>query len=298
MTIDVAQDQHDIHVIHLSGEMDLYSSNALKESVAALWKEGHGRLIIDLSELEYVDSSGIGALLGVYSSSQKRGHGIVFCGATGSVLKVIELTKLDGFLPLERSVDAAVERLTPSEETPHTRSTVRQLIVDPDSPLLDTRNMYHKRFYLDLTKVRRLANLIAQKAPNHLRDINILEQQISELLKNAVKHGNGNDPTKAVAVWFRFTDESAHLIVEDEGPGFQLLEEWNDFYRKKIEAYQAKDFEAMMNYLAFRTDKSTEHDGGNAMMAAVEYWNEGVVFNEARNRIAVMRSFRAEDTDV
>ncbi len=297
MTIDVSEDRPEIRTIHLTGEMDLYSSNALKETVAELWKDGHTRLVIDLSELDYVDSSGIGALLGVYSSSQKRGHRIIFCGATGSVLKVIELTKLDGFLPLERSLEQALEAITPTEEASQQGDSIRQLIVDPDSPLLDTRNMYHKRFYLDLSKVRRLANLIAQKAPNHLRDINILEQQISELLKNAVKHGNGNDPTKSVAVWFRFTDESARLIVEDEGPGFRLLEEWNAFYRKKIEAYHAKDFEAMMNYLAFRTDNSTEHDGGNAMMAAVEYWNEGVVFNEPRNRIAVMRSFHHDGSE-
>lgn len=295
MKIDLHEDRHGIQILGLTGEMDLYSSGSLKETVVGLWNDGVSRLVIDLSQLEYVDSSGIGVLLAVYSSSQKRGNRIVFSGATGSVMKVIELTKLDGFLPLERSTEKAIETLAPAEELAQGKeSEVRQLLVNPDSPLLDTRNMYHKRFYLDLSQVRRLANLIAQKAPNHLRAINILEQQISELLKNAVKHGNNNDPTKAVAVWFQFTDESARLIVEDEGPGFQKLEEWNGFYRKKIEAYHAKDFEAMMNYLAFRTENSGSDDGGNAMMAAVEYWNEGVVFNTSRNRVAVMRSFGEE----
>lgn len=295
MKIDTREDRHGIHILELTGEMDLYSSNTLKETVVQLWNDGVTRLVIDLSQLEYVDSSGIGVLLAVYSSSQKRGNRITFAGATGSVMKVIELTKLDGFLPMEPSTERSIEALAPSETSQQAdHSKIRQLIVDPHSPLLDTRNMYHKRFYLDLSQVRRLANLIAQKAPNHLRDINILEQQISELLKNAVKHGNGNDSSKAVAVWFQFTDESARLIVEDEGPGFQKIEEWNEFYRNKIEAYHAKDFEKMMNYLAFRTEQSGQEDGGNAMMAAVEYWNEGVVFNEARNRVAVMRSFEEE----
>jgi serine/threonine-protein kinase RsbW len=49
-----------------------------------------------------------------------------------------------------------------------------------------------------------------------------------------------------------------------------------------------------MEFLSYRTENSTEHDGGNAMMAAVEYWNDGVVFNDRRNRVAAMRSFGEE----
>jgi anti-anti-sigma factor len=287
---------HGIEVVQLGGEMDLYSANRVKETVAEIWEAGRTPVIIDLTELEYVDSSGIGVLLYLYSTSQKRSCPIVFCGSHGSVQKVIELTKLDGFLPMEADTERAIARLAPtvSPTQEETAEPVRQLIVDDRSPLLDTRGMFHKEFYLDLTQVRRLASLIAQRAPMHLRDINILEQQISELIKNAVRHGNGNDRTKAVRVWFLFTDESARLIVEDEGSGFQQLEQWNEFYRCKIECYRRQDFDGMMEYLTFRTDASTEHDGGNAMMAAVEYWNEGVVFNAARNRVAVMRSFFAD----
>lgn len=296
MTIDVTNHEHDIRVVSLSGDLDLYSSGSLKDEVLRQWEDGARRVVIDLTQLDYLDSSGVGTLLYAYSSSQKRGTGICFAGAGGSVMRVIELTKLHGFLPLATTVDDALAALAPDqdEQQPAERDSVRQLVVDPKSPLFDTRGMYHKVFHLDLSQVRRLANLIAQKAPPHLRDINILEQQISELLKNAVKHGNKNDPTKDLRVWFLFTEESARMIVQDEGDGFQKLEEWNEFYRRKIEAYRAQDFERMMHYLSFRTDTSTDEDGGNAMMAAVEYWNEGVVFNERRNAIAVMRSFGDE----
>jgi hypothetical protein len=145
--------------------------------------------------------------------------------------------------------------------------------------------------YIDFTHIRRLANLISRKAPPEIRDINMLEQQISELIKNAVKHGNKNDKDKAVRIWFSFSAAHAHLIVEDEGEGFAEIERWNEFYRNKIECYQNQDYERMMNYLAFRTETSDDTDGGNALFAAVEYWNEGVVFNEARNAVAVCRRF-------
>jgi len=293
MTLETEQLDDDIHVVALSGDMDLYSANQVKESVVSLWESGHTRLIIDMSALNYVDSSGIGVLLYVYSSSQKRSYQVVFCGASGAVARVIELTKLRGFLPLEPNRNAAIARFTPSSAE-EASEDIRQLVVDGSSPLFDTRGMYHKEFTIDLSQVRRLSNLIAQRAPQHLRDINILEQQISELIKNAVKHGNKNDRTRAVKIWFEFSDETARLIVEDEGEGFQQLEEWNEFYRKKIECYRAQDFDRMIEFLTFRTQNSTDEDGGNAMMAAVEYWNNGVVFNEKRNAVAVMRSFTDE----
>ena len=292
MTISTEDLERNIQLLALEGDMDLYSATQVKEKVVSIWEAGGTRLLVDLTKLNYVDSSGIGVLLYVYTSSQKRGHTVVFCGAHGSVAKVIELTKLTGFLPLEQDREAAIARFTPAEPAVTAAvDDIRQLIVDEKSPLFDKRGMYFKDFNIDLTHVRRLSNLIAQRAPAHLRDINILEQQISELIKNAVKHGNGNDRNKSVKIWFQFTDETARLIIEDEGPGFQNLERWNEFYRRKIECYRRQDFEKMMEYLTFRTERSTDDDGGNAMMAAVEYWNEGVVFSETRTGVAVMRSF-------
>jgi hypothetical protein len=148
-------------------------------------------------------------------------------------------------------------------------------------------------FNIDISYVRRLSNLIAQQAPQEIREINMLEQQISELIKNAVRHGNKNDPNKSVYIWFSFDAWRARLIVEDEGEGFQNIEEWNEFYRKRTECYQRGDYEEMLNYLQFRTAESSEDDGGNALFAAIEYWNDGIVFNDARNAVAVQRSFRS-----
>lgn len=291
MQVEHRELQEQIELLRPTGEMDLYSSARLKEKVQELWEAGSRRFIIDCGELTYLDSSGVGVLLYAYTGTQKRNGAVWFCGITGPVAKVIELTKLNGFLPIADSVESAVEELGPPEESSEVER-IKQLKVDSKSPLFDTRGLYHKEFSIDLSQVRRLSNLIAQRAPTEFQEINILEQQISELLKNAVKHGNKNDKRKKIKLWFGFSGSTARLIVEDEGEGFQELEAWNEFYRKKIECYQKQDFEGMMNYLTFQTEKSSPEDGGNAMMAAVEYWNRGVVFNEKRNAVAVKRDFR------
>jgi hypothetical protein len=230
-------------------------------------------------------------LLYGFTGSQKRDVSIRFAGATNEVLGVLRMTKLDGFLPFSRSVEEASEALR-GEVTEEQDQTVRGLEVDESSPLFDTSQMYQKTFYIDLGQVRRLSNLIAQQAPKEIREINMLEQQVSELIKNAVRHGNKNDKSKPVHIWFAFSTAKARVIVQDEGAGFENLEEWNAFYRKRIQCYREQDFDGMMHYLSFRTDESTENDGGNALFAAVEYWNDGVVFNEQRNAVAVQRTFR------
>jgi serine/threonine-protein kinase RsbW len=167
----------------------------------------------------------------------------------------------------------------------------KQIRVDGKSPLFDTAGMFHKTFPSDFRQIRYFTLLVVQKAPIEIKEINLLEQQISELIKNAVKHGNKSDASKSVDVWFRFSDDSARLIVQDEGEGFKRMEEWNKFNRQRTACFQAQDFERMAEFVSFITPDSDAHDSGNALFAALEYWDGGVVLNASRNCIAVAKSF-------
>lgn len=166
-----------------------------------------------------------------------------------------------------------------------------ELRVDENNKLFDKTNMFYKKFASDPRQIRYYALVIVQKAPSEIQEINLLEQQISELLKNAVKHGNHGDPAKSVHVWFYFSKDEARLIVEDEGEGFKDLEKWNAFNKERIRILAARDFDALDQFVSFRTARSDEHDGGNALFAAMEYWDEGMVYNNKRNAVAVGKRF-------
>lgn len=168
---------------------------------------------------------------------------------------------------------------------------IKLLKVDEKHQLFSDNGMFYKEFPSDYRQIRYFTLLIVQKAPHEIKEINLLEQQISEIIKNAVKHGNKNDPEKKVKVWFYFSTEEARMIVEDEGPGFQDLEKWNKFNKKRIECFLNDNYEELGNYVSYTTEHSDEHDGGNALFAAVEYWNGGVVFNKKKNKIAVKKTF-------
>jgi hypothetical protein len=165
------------------------------------------------------------------------------------------------------------------------------ILVDETNELFDRAGMFYKKFPSDFRQIRYFTLLILQKAPPEMKEINLLEQQISELIKNAVKHGNRKDPTKNVHVWFAFNESSARIIVQDEGEGFKRLEEWNEFNRRRNDCFKRQDFEEMANYVSFLTPESDEHDGGNALFAAVEYWDAGFVFNGKKNCVAAAKHF-------
>jgi hypothetical protein len=163
--------------------------------------------------------------------------------------------------------------------------------IDGNDPLFDTKGMFYKEFPSDLRQVRFFSLLIVQKAPAEIKEINLLEQQVSELIKNAVRHGNKMDPSKKVRVWASFSKNHAHLVVEDEGEGFQDLEKWNEFNLKRTECFEQQNFEELEKYFSYRSETSNEDDGGNALFAALEYWDGGIVFNDARNAVAVYKYF-------
>jgi anti-anti-sigma factor len=56
--------------------------------------------IFDLSGVLYMDSTGLGMLVGLYVSSRKKGICMTICGCTPRVLELIKLTKMDSVLPI------------------------------------------------------------------------------------------------------------------------------------------------------------------------------------------------------
>ena len=169
---------------------------------------------------------------------------------------------------------------------------IKELRVDENDALFDKTNMLYKEFPPDFRQIRYFTLLIVQSAPLEIKEINLLEQQISEVIKNAVKHGNKCDINKKVSVWYSFSPTHAHLIVEDEGEGFKDLEKWNEFNRKRLNCLHDQNYEDLANYVSFRTLDSDDQDGGNALFAALEYWNGGFVFNEKRNGVAMLKKFQ------
>ena len=98
----------DVYIIDVNGEMDLYNSYKIKELVMKMLEKNVKFFVINLEQVDYIDSSGIGALIYICSTIKKMNLKLAIASVHGSVKKVIELTKLTGYFPMAISVEDAL----------------------------------------------------------------------------------------------------------------------------------------------------------------------------------------------
>jgi serine/threonine-protein kinase RsbW len=170
------------------------------------------------------------------------------------------------------------------------RLIIRKLIVDDRNELFDAQGMRYIEFPSDFSRIREFTARVLEDCPESFKEGNLLEQQLSEIIKNGIKHGNRSDPSKSLRVWYDLR-KRARFIVEDRGEGFLALDEWNDFFRRRQTALFNEDFDAFLALASYRGPTSDDADGGNSLVAALEYWNGGMIFNGARNKVGVVRWF-------
>lgn len=166
----------------------------------------------------------------------------------------------------------------------------RKLIVDDRNELFNAQGMKMVQFPSDLSRVRDYAAQILVGCHEQFLEENLLEQQLSELIKNAIKHGNQCNPEKKVRVWYDLRNR-ARFIVEDEGKGFTDLDAWNDFFVRRQRALFEMDLDTFLALASYRGPHSDDTDGGNSLIAALEYWNGGMIYNGRRNKVGVIRWF-------
>jgi serine/threonine-protein kinase RsbW len=170
------------------------------------------------------------------------------------------------------------------------RLIIRKLIVDDRNELFDAQGMRYAEFPSDYSRIREFTAQVLSECPDSFKEGNLLEQQLSEIIKNGIKHGNHNNPAKRLRVWYDLR-KRARFIVEDEGEGFAGLDDWNEFFRKRQTALFKEDFNAFLALASYRGPSSDDEDGGNSLIAALEYWNGGMIFNDTKNKVGVVRWF-------
>ena len=95
----------------LDRRIDAHAAPDLKAQVGAQMDAGKGRVVLDLSEVELVDSTGLGAILFLYKKAPRPGGGFVLCGCRAAVLDLMKLTRMERvfkFLPTEAEAVASI----------------------------------------------------------------------------------------------------------------------------------------------------------------------------------------------
>ena len=108
LTIE-ARTMGDRTVLSVRGELDLYTAPALRDRVLVAADEGQRRLVIDLSGVPFMDSSGLGVIVACLKRLRESGGDLALVTAPGSPpSKLLSLTGLDRAIPTSSTPDDAL----------------------------------------------------------------------------------------------------------------------------------------------------------------------------------------------
>ena len=93
-------DATDPPVLTVHGEVDLASAPKLAAAMTELIDRGYTSVAVDLGSVEFIDSSGLGVLVGSLRRLRDDGGDLVLRAASPPVTRILELTGLDGLLPV------------------------------------------------------------------------------------------------------------------------------------------------------------------------------------------------------
>lgn len=96
-----------IPVIVLSGEVDVFTAPQLKQQMIALLDSGVANLVVNLTGVEYLDSTALGVLIGGLKRMRERDGDVVLVCPGARVRRVFEITGLDKIFDIYSSDDEA-----------------------------------------------------------------------------------------------------------------------------------------------------------------------------------------------
>ena len=98
-----------VTIMSVKGDLVIGEGEAMfKKTVTRLLEEGRVYLLVDLSAVGFLDSSGLGALVRAMTNSQKEGGQTKLLNAGPQVRRLLEMTKLDSVFEIHEDLEKAV----------------------------------------------------------------------------------------------------------------------------------------------------------------------------------------------
>jgi anti-sigma B factor antagonist len=94
-------------VIEVGGEIDVYTAPKLREAIVTAVEAGASHLIIDVEKVDFLDSTGLGVLVGALKRVRADGGSLDIVCTHERILKIFGITGLDKVFGLHASVDEA-----------------------------------------------------------------------------------------------------------------------------------------------------------------------------------------------
>jgi anti-sigma B factor antagonist len=111
LRVETRSPSEGVAVIALSGEADVYTSPRIKQEIVDLLNNGTTKLVVDLTSVEYLDSTGLGVLIGGLKRARERDGDLKLICDNLRILRIFEITGLTKIFDIYRSEAEALEKL-------------------------------------------------------------------------------------------------------------------------------------------------------------------------------------------
>jgi anti-sigma B factor antagonist len=105
----------DAVVLTVSGEVDLATAEMLRDALVKAEGESASGMVLDLHQVGFLDSTGIGELVGVHRRLRKSGRPLALVVPQGPIRKILAITGMDGVLDLYDDEPSALAALALAE---------------------------------------------------------------------------------------------------------------------------------------------------------------------------------------
>ena len=104
-------------IVEVGGEIDVYSAPTLRDRLNALVADGHHDLVVDMQGVEFLDSTGLGVLVGGLKRVRTHNGSLRLVCSQERVLKVFRITGLTKVFAIHDTVEQALANDTRAETT-------------------------------------------------------------------------------------------------------------------------------------------------------------------------------------
>ena len=120
MPLDITESvREEVTVLTLKGRLTLGESNLVRERISQLAAAGHHKIVVDLSGVEYIDSTGLGILVICFTSLKKVGGALKLVNPNKRNVELLLLTKLHTVFEVFTEVQDAVNSFFPDRKIKH-----------------------------------------------------------------------------------------------------------------------------------------------------------------------------------
>ncbi len=121
MSPDFAVTEHPIdaerHVLAVRGEIDLFTAPELKQVLAESIEAGRVRIIVDLTDTTFLDSTALGVLIGAVKRLRSRDGALAIVNVDENISKTFEITGLDQIFTILPTREEAIEAVSAAHDS-------------------------------------------------------------------------------------------------------------------------------------------------------------------------------------